>query len=273
MRNSVFSPWNGLLLEKHSVGAIEIPEHEHSTFCLHMQTSGPVQMEWWSNGKYGRETPTRGSLILLTPGTRDRLRWNGASQRLLVSIDESYLRRAAQALTKKNHFGFENRWIFEDKQLVLLLSEMQREMETGWDMGALYGDHLGMALSIALVQKYSTDVATTPTAKGGITRPRLQRVLEYIVAHSDQDIRLEDLAQVAAMSKFHFARLFRTEMGVTPHRYLMDVRLQQAKALLRLDIRSVAEIAAETGFTDSGHFARSFRRYVGVSPTEWRRHI
>jgi AraC family transcriptional regulator len=51
LNDSVFSPWSDLILEKHSIGAIEIPEHEHSSFCLQMQTSGPSQMEWWSEGK------------------------------------------------------------------------------------------------------------------------------------------------------------------------------------------------------------------------------
>jgi AraC family transcriptional regulator len=95
-------------------------------------------------------------------------------------------------------------------------------------------------------------------------------VLDYIHENSHADLRLEDLAQVAEMSLFHFARLFRAAMGVSPHRYLMNRRLQQAKPLLRLGTRTVAEIAAETGFSDAGHFARAFRRYVGVSPTAWK---
>jgi AraC family transcriptional regulator len=271
VNDSVFSPWNDLIIEKHSIGAIEIPEHEHSSLCLHMQTSGPVQMEWWSEGKYGKESPSRGSLIFLTPGTRDRVRWNGSSRRVVLSIDESYIFRAAQELGRKNHLGFENRWIFEDRQLLLLLSEMQRETETGWEMGALYGDHLGMSLSMALIQKYGRDVSIAPLVKGGISKVRLGRVLEYVAANSHLDLRLDDLAQVAEMSQFHFARLFRLSMGVTPHRYLMDQRLQKAKALLRLNTRTVTEVATEIGFANAGHFARAFKRHLGVSPTDWKR--
>ena len=74
VKNSILSPLSGLIVETHNIGAIEIPEHEHSSFCLHLQNSGPVQMEWWSQGKYGKENHGPGSMILLTPGTRDRLR-------------------------------------------------------------------------------------------------------------------------------------------------------------------------------------------------------
>ncbi|WP_353070958.1 helix-turn-helix transcriptional regulator [Tunturiibacter gelidiferens] len=66
-------------------------------------------------------------------------------------------------------------------------------------------------------------------------------------------------------------RALRANMGVTPHRYLMDQRLQQAKALLRLDSRTIAEVATEIGFVNAGHFARAFKRHLGVSPTEWQR--
>jgi AraC family transcriptional regulator len=273
VNNSILSPSCGLIVETHNIGAIEIPEHEHSSFCLHMQTSGPVQMEWWSEGKYGKENHGPGSMILLTPGTRDRLRWNRPSQRVVLSVDESFLLRAAQELGRKQHLGFENRWIFEDRQLHLLLSEMRREMEAGWETGALYGDHLGMSLSIALIQKYGRNGGAASQAKGGISSVRLRRVLDYIAANVHLDIKLHDLAEVADMSRFHFARLFRLGMGVTPHRYLMDQRLQQAKALLRLDARSVSEIAVETGFANAGHFARVFKRYVGVTPTEWKLQI
>jgi AraC family transcriptional regulator len=273
VKNSVRSPLNGLIVETHKIDAIEIPEHEHSSFCLHLQTSSPLEMEWWSEGRQGIESHGPGSMILLAPGTRDRLRWNRPSRRVVLSIDESYILRAAHELGKRTHLNFENHWIFEDRQLQFLVSEMQREMETGWETGSLYGDHLGMSLAIVLIQKYSSDAVSTPIAKGGMSRVRLQRVLDYIAANSHRDLSLDDLAQIADMSRFHFARLFRLGMGITPHRYLMDQRLQQAKVLLRFDTRSVSEIAAETGFANAGHFARAFRRYVGVSPSEWKRQL
>jgi AraC family transcriptional regulator len=271
LRKSMVSPLPGLIVETHRVGAIEIPEHVHSSFCLHLQTSSPVEMEWWCKGRNGKDKHGPGSMILLTPGTRDRLRWNQPTQRVVLSLDESYLLHAAQELGKKGQLEFENHWIFEDRQLHLLISELRREMEADWETGLLYGDHLGMSLSIALIRKYSKNADITTVAKGGISRVRLQRVLEYIAANSHREISLENLADVADMSRFHFARLFRLSMGVTPHRYLIDYRLQAAKSLLRLDTRSMSEIALETGFSNPGHFARVFRRYIGTSPSEWKR--
>jgi AraC-like DNA-binding protein len=59
-------------------------------------------------------------------------------------------------------------------------------------------------------------------------------------------------------------------MGVTPYQYLMDQRLQQAKYTAASRGRSIADIAAETGFLNASHFSRIFKKHIGVSPTAWR---
>ena len=80
------SPSSRLLGEKHRVHNIEIPEHEHEHFCLHLQTFGNPMLEWWWDGRSGIEHPKPGSLILLPPGTRDRLCWKGISERYVIRL-------------------------------------------------------------------------------------------------------------------------------------------------------------------------------------------
>jgi AraC family transcriptional regulator len=195
---------------------------------------------------------------------------NRPSHQVVLSIDESYLLRAAQEMGRAR-FTVESRLRFEDRQIRLLMTELQREMESGWETGALYQEHLGLSLSIVLLRKFGQCTAALPVVKGGMTRVRLQRVIDYIAANCHRDITLSDVAEVADLSRFHFARLFRLQMGMTPHRYLMERRLERAKDLLRLDKSTVTDIALETGFTGTRHFSRAFRGYVGVSPTEWKR--
>ncbi len=268
---SLFSPWKGMIVERHAIPSIEIPEHEHSTLCLHMQTSRPVAMEWWSEGRHGIEQTGPGALILLAPGTRDRLRWSASSERVVVSLDEAVLARAAEELGYGRPPGFRNHWVLRDRQLQLLLSEIQREMETGWRTGPLYADLMGMSLSVAILRSYVLAAEPLLPVTGGMPGSRLRRVIEYIHENSHEELRLEKLAAIAAMSVFHFARAFRKEMGISPHRYVIDQRLEQARNLMRLNTRTISEIAAETGFCDAGDFARVFRRRFGLSPTEWKR--
>jgi AraC family transcriptional regulator len=81
VQTSEVQPWKGVLLERHMVQPSEIPEHEHPDLCLHLQLSGTKDFEWWSGGHNAVEHTQPGSMILIPPGTRDRLYWQGASER------------------------------------------------------------------------------------------------------------------------------------------------------------------------------------------------
>ena len=267
------TPWTGLILEKHRVGAVEIPEHEHHTFCLHLQTSGPVEMDWHSHGRSGHLNTGAGNLIFLTPGTRDSLLWHGPSQRIIASIDPSILVKAATQLELNQLPDFENLWSFQDDQLRLLLTEMEREVTSGSATGPLYGDLLGLSLSVALIRKYGHAAATPALQKGGIAKPRLNRVLEYIATNLSSEIRLEDLAAIAGLSLFHFARAFRESTGVTPHQYVLQRRIDTVKTLLRTRNWNLEAIASATGFADASHLTKAFRRHTGTTPKTWQRQI
>jgi AraC family transcriptional regulator len=270
VRDSSFSPWKGLVVETHNVGAIEVPEHQHSSLCLHMQTSSSVEMQWRCEGISGRRTTRAGSLILLTAGAKDSLKFDRPSRRLLVSIDESLLTRAAMELGINDALAFETKWVFEDTQLRLLLSEIEREMLDNWSMGQLYGDLLGMSLSLALVRNYGHVTIPGTHVKGGLPRACLTRVLSYMNEHGHTNLRLADLADVAETSVFHFARMFHESMGMPPHQYLTQMRIEKAKALLRTPRRNMSQIATATGFANASHFSKAFRRTVGISPTDWK---
>lgn len=269
-RDSRFCPCKGLLVEVHNVGPIEIPEHEHSSVCLHMQASGPVELEWRCDGKPGRKTTNTGSLILLSRGTRDTVRFRHASRHLLVSIDESLLHQAAVELEIAAPVCVKNQWGFEDDQLRLLLSAIEREMLTNWSMGKLYGEMLGMALALAVVKNYSNSEKVLQFAKGGLTKAKLNRVINYMHEYCQRDLRLCNLADVAETSLYHFSRLFHESVGMPPHKYLTQIRIEKAKVLLRVLRFNMAQIAAETGFANSSHFGKSFRRVVGVTPSEYK---
>jgi AraC family transcriptional regulator len=273
VRASVVSPLPGLIVEKHSIEGIEIPEHSHPTYCLHHQTSGPVDMEWWADGKHGLVKADRDSLIVLGLGSEDRLRWSGPSRRNLVSIDEAIMLRAQAGLEREGLPEIARRWDLQDNQLGALITEIGREMELGWPTGSLYGDLLGMAFTVALIQKCSTERIQIPQVKGGIPPARLRRVLEYIEIKATQDVRLDDLARTAGLSPFHFARMFRMSMNVTPHQYLMERRVEKAKALLQDGNRTITEVATQCGYPSGGHLARVFRKIVGTTPTDWRNKI
>jgi AraC family transcriptional regulator len=96
----------------------------------------------------------------------------------------------------------------------------------------------------------------------------LDRLKDYVVAHLDESIEVAALARIAGRSPFHFTRVFTRSVGMTPHRYVVHLRLQRAIELVRKGQSSLAEIAARTGFADQSHLSRWVRRVHGVSLTQ-----
>jgi transcriptional regulator GlxA family with amidase domain len=105
-----------------------------------------------------------------------------------------------------------------------------------------------------------------PTNRGGLAPARANRICEYIDSHLQENIALEVLAEIAQLSVHHFARAFRQSLGLPPHNYIVQRRVEHAQRLLRNTNLPLSEIAIEAGFTDQSHLARHFRTIIGISP-------
>ncbi len=101
-------------------------------------------------------------------------------------------------------------------------------------------------------------------------KPHLRRVRALIDQHYATPISIERMSEEAALSPYHFIRLFHRAYRQTPHQYLVQRRIQRAKELLRSTNLSVTEICSEVGFESLGSFSALFRRDVGLSPSAYR---
>jgi AraC-like DNA-binding protein len=98
--------------------------------------------------------------------------------------------------------------------------------------------------------------------------PRIRRAIAFIDASYAAPLSLDAIAKVAGMSRFYFGRLFVAQVGKSPYRYLVDVRVARAASLIRGGRVSVTEAALSVGFNDLGRFGRAFRARFGVTPSE-----
>lgn len=100
---------------------------------------------------------------------------------------------------------------------------------------------------------------------------RINRVMDHIDTHLDQELTLRDLSKVAHFSPFHFHRIFAAIVGETPNRFIQRLRVQKAALYLSTNPRkSVTEVAIDCGFASSATFARAFKNHYGKSATEFR---
>jgi transcriptional regulator GlxA family with amidase domain len=102
-------------------------------------------------------------------------------------------------------------------------------------------------------------------------RHPLRELQQYILDHPDADLSLEALARRMNVSPRHFARVFRAELGVSPGRYVEEVRVDTARRRLEESELSIEAVALACGFGNAGSFRRLFTKAVGVSPVEYRR--
>ncbi|OEE50035.1 AraC family transcriptional regulator [Enterovibrio norvegicus] len=104
------------------------------------------------------------------------------------------------------------------------------------------------------------------------TESLLLRAKDYIQANLHKDIAIDDIANAASMSKFHFIRLFRAQFGITPHQYVLNCRINGARKALESGLPS-SDVAQAFGFSDSSHLNRRFKRVYGMTPKQYQLQI
>lgn len=112
---------------------------------------------------------------------------------------------------------------------------------------------------------------TTPSGQPRLPAGALKKVTDYTKVNLHDQIALEDLAREAHLSKYHFLRAFKATVGVTPHRYLTDLRMDQAADLLATRRHTVSSVASMCGYASAGRFTAVFRERYGVTPGAYQR--
>ncbi|MCM1983895.1 helix-turn-helix domain-containing protein [Lyngbya confervoides] len=126
-------------------------------------------------------------------------------------------------------------------------------------------------LAVQLLRHYGSVPASLPDYRGGLPDYQLRQVLNYIEASLAEEIQLADLAGLLNMSPFHFGRMFKQSMGISPHQYLIQQRLERAKYFLKHSNLAILDIALECGFSSHSHLSKQFRRVHGTTPNTFRR--
>jgi AraC family transcriptional regulator len=148
---------------------------------------------------------------------------------------------------------------------VYLTRALGREIPSALEM-----DSRANLIALALVHSHSSLSSRTEARPIVLAPLRLARVKEYLDTHLAGELRLAEIAAVAELSPFHFARAFKHEVGVPPHQYLMQRRVHRARELLAGTQKSLAEIALACGFAGQSHFTTAFKRHTGIPPGAWR---
>lgn len=211
--------------------------------------------------------------MLITPANTPLFtRWEGDEHCLQIRLTDEFVRNIAREtvvgdcdlITLKPEFQTRN------PQLESISTMLLNELQQGSLANRLYVDSLSNILVVHLLRQHATTRPHLPIYEGGLPARQLQQILDYIDAHLEQEIKLANLAQLLDMSQFHFSRLFKQSLGISPYQYLLQQRVERAKQLLKTTDRLITDIALTCGFSSHSHLSKQFKQLTGMTPRAYR---
>jgi AraC family transcriptional regulator len=156
-----------------------------------------------------------------------------------------------------------------DDRLAALMRAVREEVREGCASGRMYGEAISLALLAYLAGRYATprSLASSDT---GLSPTEKRRLVDHIRENLIGSISVTELAGLVRMSPSHFSRVFKTSFGVTPYRFVMQERVEGAKAMLADAKLTASEVATAFGFASQSHFVKVFRQFTGVTPKQYK---
>jgi len=215
--------------------------------------------------------------MLLRPGEPrpSELRWQSLSSEplhmLYIYLSPALLASTAEELASCDPAGLTlvERSGFQDPLLTQIGLALWQELEQAAP-AKLYAQTAAQMLAVHLLHNYTSLPGNIEEDAQGLSPRQLRHTRDFILAHLNQDLSLEMLAQQVGFSPYHFARLFRQATGESPHQFVLRQRIERAKWLLRETDMPLAHVALESGFATQSHLTQVFKRYLNLTPRTYR---
>jgi AraC-like DNA-binding protein len=198
------------------------------------------------------------SLAVVPRGVEHRNAFDSSLRGTALSISDAMIAEITDAMAARGRalaFG-----LVKSARALTLARLLVDEARHEGEGRILAGEAIAEALVVELVR-----TSSAPTISGA-RDPRIRIALDAMQTSYARDLSVDDLAKTAGMSRFHFSRLFRDQVGEAPYKHLLRLRVARAAELLRGGRHSVTEAAFAVGFNDLSRFSRAFRAEFGVNP-------
>ena len=236
--------------------------------------SGTYTVESRNGRRWQRAIYQPGSVGVTAPGNVNVLRWTATSAQGLESLhmhlSTDLLERTSDALDDKSSWSrrLPDALLLDDPLVTAAGLAVGRALRQR--APALYADSVAQLLATHLLYGPEPEVAADIGASV-LGKEAVRRITSYMREHLHDDVTLDDLAAHTNVSKYHLLRSFAKATGFTPHRYLIQLRMERAANLLRATGQPVLQICHACGYHSPSQFAAAFRSRFGLSPTEFRR--
>jgi AraC family transcriptional regulator len=267
--------WKGFLLER------DVCQGGHAKTILYPHTSLILVTAGWVDvenhvcplGKHGvnRVTVWPAGFEAHNATWTPRHAAGRPTEMVRVQIDSTVLNRLVPDDEGDGRQAIQPRFALDDPTLATLIGLIEAEIAAGCPSGPLYAESICLALLARVHSRCAAQPAPSNVPSGTLSRRQLERVNDFIEANLGSALGLPELAALVGLSPGHFLAVFKATAGMTPHRYVVDRRIAQAKSWLVDGRRSIADVSTELGFASQSHFTDMFRRAVGTTPSRFRR--
>ena len=241
--------------------------HAHDYYVIGLVEAGLQKFDT-SKDKY--VTPPRG-IIVLNPGdahTGEAAIETGFRYRALYPDVETFTKIAQEISPKNSGYPIFPEPLIEDRQLFRTLQNLHHHLEHS-DSVLEDESRYHAALAQLVVRHADIRHSIKPT---GHEKQEIRKLRRYIEERFAENITLDDLAQHVNWSPFYLLRVFRDTVGLPPHAYLTNFRIQQAQALLAAG-HSIVDVTYATGFSNQSHLTRVFKKIIGVTPGQYAKDV
>ncbi len=250
------------------IKAPELPFH-----YISLTLSGPSLIEARRGAERVKTRVFPGQTMIRPAGGSDVWRWDQPTEEAHVFLRASFLEDVA-ARIGGGRAEILDRIAVSDTSIRSTILALTDEMMRFGGISTVFFDMAAELLARRMLLRHSLQNRRRPVEyRGALTGQQLRRVLAVVQDRLEEDITLDDLANAACMSRFHFVRAFKAAVGKPPHRWLVGLRMERAKELLLWNRgMTIGDVAARVGFDSQSHFGRLFLEHARMCPREWRRH-
>jgi len=214
-----------------------------------------------------------GSLSLIPAGMCPGMRAETEFDLVVCALDSALVSSLDSELERRPEGELRLQANIKDPATQQLMTLLIADANEGYTTERLYTESLTHALAVRMLfLGRSTRPQTNNRGTYGLPRHVLRRVIERMRSF-DSDLSLQALANESGYSRVHFVRMFRAATGYSPHNYLLNLRLERARELLKNPSLSLIDIALDCGFSSHSHMSRLFHKSVGVTPSDYRRSL
>jgi AraC family transcriptional regulator len=248
-------------------GKQDLPELGHFVLWLHVTGAGVVNPAVAGTLKHAiapRQVAIMGPEIGRRGGS-----WIGKFSSFCLGVSQQFVETTIGDVADSSAYRNLLRHDVPDPRLGAMLNVLLMDCHTDHSTGLLLPEHLATA-SVIFALNTSCELGGAHSGSAqDFQSPRLRRTCDFIEANLGRKITLQQLAANAGMSVSRFCISFKARIGLAPHQYILQRRIERAKKALSGSKISIVELADELGFCDQSQFSRAFKKIVGLTPKKY----